>query len=301
MNLMWQVFSEMDGLQLLATVVKAMTYGTSFAVSGGVLFVLIFANKMSQQEDAQIRKLLSRLSVIAIILAVARIAVTVSVLNGELYGMFDMSMVRMVLNSKEGVATAIRCLGLIAIYYLAHAKNSRISVVEMLLASIVTATSFAWVGHTHDLDTASVVLSPILLSVHLVGVAYWIGALLPLYKLARSRSLNLAVLAYDFGVYATLVVPILLIAGSALLWMFYQKNVALFSLAYGQFFLVKLGMVATLLLTAATNKLWLTPRLLKADTTAIPKLASSILFEMFAVSLLLMVTALFTTVTGPFE
>ncbi len=68
---------------------------------------------------------------------------------------------------------------------------------------------------------------------------------------------------------------------------------------YGRLVSLKLGLVILLLAFAAFNKLRLTPRLLAADESAVRALRRSIKAEMLIAGLILLVTATFTTITGP--
>ncbi len=68
---------------------------------------------------------------------------------------------------------------------------------------------------------------------------------------------------------------------------------------YGRLVSLKLGLVILLLTFAAFNKLRLTPRLLAADESAVRAVRRSIQAEMFIAGLILLVTASFTTITGP--
>ena len=57
--------------------------------------------------------------------------------------------------------------------------------------------------------------------------------------------------------------------------------------------------VSALLCAAAVNRLWLTPRLRAGDAAAAAALRRSIRFEMLVGGLILLVTAAFTSLSGP--
>jgi copper resistance protein D len=63
--------------------------------------------------------------------------------------------------------------------------------------------------------------------------------------------------------------------------------------------LIKLLLVALLLATAALNKLYLTKRLSTGSANAVLLFTRSVRAEMLLVSLVLLVTAAFTTLAGP--
>jgi putative copper export protein len=68
---------------------------------------------------------------------------------------------------------------------------------------------------------------------------------------------------------------------------------------YGRLLATKLVAVILLLSIAAMNKLYLTPRLLLGDAGAAGALRRSIKAEMVLGGLVLLITAAFTTITGP--
>jgi copper resistance protein D len=102
-----------------------------------------------------------------------------------------------------------------------------------------------------------------------------------------------------FGRMAVRVVALLLAAGTVLLVLMLQRVSDLWSSDYGRLLLLKLVLVTTLLSAAAINKLKLTPRLKSGDAAAFVALRHSIAIEMALGAAILLVTALFTTVTGP--
>lgn len=295
-----QALADADYWQVLATLIKAMTYGSSFAAAGGVIFIALFSSRINAQEEDAVRQFVRLASIIAIVLSVVRIAVTNGMLSGEVSGMFDWPMTRMVLASSEGLATALRCLGCLMIWtMISSAKGWRQNI--HLLGALIASTSFAWVGHAGELEPTIPLVPQLLLLIHLIGVTFWIGALWPLHQLAKSNSPHLAKIAERFGYYAGFIVMLLIAVGSALLWMLAISNDTLFSTAYGQLFVLKLFSVALLLAGAGLNKLWLTPQLLQGDQSAFERLGFSIKLEIALVSFILVLTAGFTTIVGPFK
>jgi len=102
-----------------------------------------------------------------------------------------------------------------------------------------------------------------------------------------------------FGELALYVVGALIAAGVVLLWILIGSPLALFDSAYGRLVAIKLLIVAGLLSLTAVNKLLLTPALLRGDVSALRRLRRSITIELALAGLILIVTAVFTTVTGP--
>jgi putative copper export protein len=139
-----------------------------------------------------------------------------------------------------------------------------------------------------------------LVAAHLVGASYWIGGFYPLKVLTREPDLlRIALIMKRFGDLALIAVGILLVAGGVLLWILLETPAALFTTDYGRLFAIKLLLVTSLLSLAAVNKLILTPALLRGDISAPSRLRTSINAELGFAALILLVTAVFTTVSGP--
>ncbi len=297
-----QVFRDLDGWQALAIVLKAATYGSSFAAAGGVMFLACFSDLVSAQEDRVTRRVITRMALLATGLSMLRIAVMNGMLSGELSGMLDVAISQMVLQSSEGTATGLRLASLLVIAILCRKRLHGLGLWRALGAAAIAATSFALVGHTDEVAMKPGVslLPQSLLCLHLLAVTFWLGALWPLHRSTHDKDITrIAVTMQRFGKLAAGVVGLLIAAGLLLLWLLLGKADALWSTSYGQIFVVKLFCVALLLVLAAMNKLRLTPLLRIRGDTATVKLRRSIMAEMIVASLVLLATACFTTVAGP--
>jgi copper resistance protein D len=115
----------------------------------------------------------------------------------------------------------------------------------------------------------------------------------------RESALEVGTLAKRFGTLAVAAVSLLVIAGLSMLWMLSHGQPEFWSSGYGTMIAVKLLLVSSLLGAAALNKLWLTPRLMNGEARAVVMLRRSIQFELLTVVLILIVTAGFTSLTGP--
>jgi putative copper resistance protein D len=104
--------------------------------------------------------------------------------------------------------------------------------------------------------------------------------------------------AARFGRWAVGVVVLLLCAGASLLWTL-MSAAPFWSSDYGRMMAIKLLLVAALLGVAGVNKLYLTPRLLQGQSKALLQFRRTVQMEMIFGALILLVTATFTTLTGP--
>ncbi|MEL7518990.1 MAG: CopD family protein, partial [Pseudomonadota bacterium] len=163
-----------------------------------------------------------------------------------------------------------------------------------LMGSVAVAISFMQVGHT--LGDPRMPLAA-LLTLHLLAVALWVGALVPLRQAANSP--EGADLLHRFGLIAAYAVGLLIAAGVVLSWLLSGSLSALFGTAYGWALLTKVALVTGLLGLAALNKWRLVPALRAGDANATSALRSSISVEITVVVLILLVTAAITSVTTP--
>lgn len=292
-------FFDVDVWQLMAVFIKALTYGASFFTGGGMLFLLLFYGDLTEQEWHTFTKAVAWASLIVIALSIFRIAIMNGLLSGSSAAMFDLEMTRMVLQSREGWATGLRLAGAVLVWVMLRGSATRIKNSIAIFGAILIVISFAWVGHAGEVKGYGVAPMALLL-LHLLAIAYWLGALWPLYRLACGKDMpHIARVMRRFGVIAAFMVSLLIVSGLILLSLILGTLDELWRSAYGQMFVIKLSSVALLLGFAAMNKLRLTPRLSNGEGKALAQLKRSIQFEMVLVGIILFATACFTTLVGP--
>ena len=278
-----------------AIALKTLAYAATLGVAGAVFFLRYNGPLITSAHRLGIRQLVLGLALLSVLAGAAHIMVSAASMSGAAAGMWDGSLLRMVWQAGAGRANAARAIGLLlAVLLISPDRASGWA----LLGAALAATSFAWTGHARSLSPDAIPI--LLLSVHLLGVAFWLGALLPLLIVARDGDLpRMAAAASRFGAAAIFVVAVLMAAGTALLWMLLGSVTALWGSTYGRYVMLKLTFVASLLSLAALNKLRLTPRLRGGDVRAARSLRTSIRLELLAGLSILAVTATFTTLTGP--
>jgi len=300
---MQEILLGLDIWLVVATIIKAITYGATLTVAGGVIFSAILKNQISQNEAKAIRRFILIAAWVAILISILRIFVTNIILSGELSGVFDLALTRIVLESSEGIATGLRLASLITILSLCSDKYYDKFQGVILFAGIVAATSFALVGHAGEVPMKYGFgrIPQGLLLLHLIAVAFWVGALWPLRMLTNSNDiLRVAQIMHRFGQIAVIFVSMLIVAGVFLIWLLLGKLDLLWTSGYGQLMLLKLTSVSILLAMAAINKLLITPKYLsKINKFEIGVLQKSINLEIVLVCLILFITACFTTLVGP--
>jgi putative copper resistance protein D len=287
---------EFSGWDVATLIVKAIAYAATLCSAGSVFFLSYGDAVLQNPQRASIRRWIGIFLAVSAIASIATIPLLAGSMSGDYAGMFDSASAGMILRAGEGRATGIRIVG-VAFAALGLSTRRRFRI-PAIAGAIAAATSFAWSGHVHSMRPNT--LPTLLLCLHLVCAAFWMGALAPLLIVARGgNAAQTASAAARFGKLALSVVSVLLIAGAALLWMLIADASTFWSSGYGRLFAVKLLAVAVLLGLAALNKLSLTPKLQNGDEAAARTFRRSIKTEMFLGGLILLVTAAFTTITGP--
>ncbi len=281
-----------DGVVVLAILAKALGYGAALLAMGSVLFTVLFAKRA----EASVLRLARQLAVGAALLGLAVLALRFGIRAARISGMgfdgaTDPIMLGFVWDSPLGTAAIWRAVGEFAILAILLPRAGQWIA---LAGSLAIAISFAQVGHSLGQPRAALA---ILLVLHLLAAAFWVGALLPLRKAALTP--NGADLLRHFGNVAAYGVAVLIVAGAALAWLLSGTVADLFGTAYGLVLLAKVVIVSALLGLAALNKLRFVPALRAKEPSATTSLRRSISMEMLAVVLILFATATLTSVTTP--
>lgn len=278
-----------------AIAVKAMLYGATLAAAGGVFFLTYSASLLEAADRASMRRRVGILVAVAIAASAARILVTAASMSGDASGMLDAGLLALVWHGGEGRAAMVRAVGLLlAVPALAADRRPG---VWAIAGAAGAAISFAWVGHTH---TVGFRWTPVLMGVHLLAAAFWVGALWPLRLLTGGDDAErVAAAAARFGNAALAAVSLLGLAGITVLATLLGNASELWRSGYGRTACVKLALVAGLLAFGAFNKLRLTPRLAAGDRAAARALRRSIAAEMAMAGAVFLATAALTTLSGP--
>ncbi len=134
----------------------------------------------------------------------------------------------------------------------------------MTIAWVLTSLAMIGVGFSlatsgHAATAPPQWLTPTLVFVHGIAVAYWVGALAPLITMARRRHDGLPRAIRQFSNVAVPLVGLLVLTGIVLAIIQLESFRALIDTWYGIILLIKLVLVTALLGLAALNRLYLTP------------------------------------------
>ena len=287
---------EIGGWDIAAAFAKAIAYAATFGASGAVFFTLYCGGLLRDNQRVIIRRLIGILAAIGAVASALRIPLLSGSMGGNLSSMFDASFAGMILGGGEGRATGLRIAGLL-FTSLAISKNPNFRA-PALVGAVIASTSFAWIGHVHALSPNTA--PTLLLCLHLLCAAFWLGALAPLWVIASDgNEPQIAMAAARFGKLALRVVALLIAAGASMLWMFINDAGQFWRSDYGYMMVIKLAAVVLILGLAAWNKLSLTPKLLKRQPGAVTSFRRSLSGEIFLGALILTITAALTTLSGP--
>src|SRR5882757_8075583 len=171
------------------------------------------------------------------------------------------------------------------------ALRSRVAGTAAMLSAFAlvgVGLSLASSGHAATAPPQWLTRSTVFL--HGVGVAFWIGALVPLAAMARQPAAALLPVLHRFSRVAVPVVGVLVLTGLVLAIVQLESFRALIETKYGIILSIKLTLVLVLLGLAALNRFRLTPALM-ADRANTKPLVRSILAECVVVACILAVVA----------
>lgn len=220
--------------------------------------------------------------------------------NTGLLGMFDWNYINILINTATGHAHLIRILSftmiLALLIFKLNQKNTATNAFEKIIFTLpvlLIVYSFSQLGHVTNLS----LFAQFLLSIHVLVMSLWMGALYPLWKTSRAiNGLALKERMHLFGHIAAFVVAILILCGASVAVLLFKDFNALINTPYGSGFIIKLLFVVSILLLAAFNKWYFTPRL--QEPKFAQQLSYAILFEMSLGLMILLTTAYITTVIG---
>lgn len=281
----------MDVWIIINPILKAVLYVASFGSVGSFLFYLHFRKQLTDQQQVYCNHLSRKSSLIGAITAVLLLLSVAGNLGGDLASVIDLLMLQLAVESKSGIGYFTVFVGFVTIL-LAHKKKAHVHKVTLFIGSVVVLFSFTLAGHA----LLGGVLTQSLLMVHLFGIAFWLGALLPFRWIClQSDTSNLSSLAHRFGVLAMVYVGGLMIAGLTYAYMLLGELSLIFTTSYGNVLLIKIVLVGSLLSLGALNKFKLAPLLEKNPLQGVRQLKSSIQFEIFIALLILLASSLLTT------
>jgi copper resistance protein D len=280
---------------LLAVIARGVGFVGLFQAAGALLFVRLFGEPPGAAQD-RIRHLMLVCAAVAFVSLAFQQALEAARLAGELSGIFDANLQRLTWHSSSGLAQMLRLLGLLAIV-IGVARRDRPMRWVALSGAAVAVLSFVVTGHTST-DSSRALLAP-LLGMHLLLVAFWAGALVPLYLISDepARAYAIPVLR-KFSAIAGALVPFIAIAGILMAFLL-APDLAMLRQPYGELLLLKLALFTALMGFAGYNKWRLVPAMERGEASAPAALRRSIATEAVLIVAVLCVTAVLTEFFSP--
>ncbi|KJZ17191.1 copper resistance D family protein [Loktanella sp. S4079] len=279
-----------DIWEQIGAIFKLLLYIGALGATGLVIIRIVFADLTETLHQRMQRQALC-LAGLALLASLFGFALRGAALTGTIAGMIDTEMLGLMWQTPVGDVLVYRIVGtmLMILGLLTHRIGQWIA----LGGGVLTLWSFAQIGHIPDSERAVVRL---ILLLHLLGVAFWVGVLPPLYRLSLQPNTiqQAADLGHRFGQRAAAIVPMLILAGVLMGWLLVGSFTTLVTTSYGQTLLIKLAFVGVLLALATVNKLRFVPAMLSGNHMAARHLARSIQIETVMILAVLAATATLT-------
>ncbi|SEA46555.1 CopD family protein [Microbulbifer marinus] len=273
---------------------KWLLYGALSVAVGGTATVLLWTPRGDMRP--LVKAYLVPACIAGLLLSAAGFFIQVGAFaESGLPGMFEPVYLSILWQSPAGNVALLQSLGFAATALAALSlplDRRRVAAALWLLGAILLLLPFGWRGHTAELP----LLTRAALSLHVAVAAFWMGALYPLWRLCRGGDpVQCRNGMEQFGRLAAWLVALLVVCGTWLLYALLDGWGQLLRGSYGLLLSLKLLFVGALLLLAAQNKWQLVPRL----PALTGRLARSIRTEILVGAVILLITALVTTLTGP--
>jgi putative copper resistance protein D len=280
---------------VLSVILRALSFILLFQAAGVALFVALFGRRLASARGA-VRRLGQAAALAAIMLVAAHYALEAARMAGELSGMWDPTLQGMVWDSPGRAALICRLAGLLLIAIGLQVASPRSTIVAVGGAVLATG-AFTLTGHT-SVNVHRGALATLLM-LHLLIVAFWFGALWPLYLASlRETPARASDIIERFTAVATWLVPVILLAGIVMAVLL-LPNISALSEPYGKLLIAKAVGFAVLMGLAAANKWRLGPALLHGPVQRGRWFRRSVAAEYVLIAAVLTITAVMTSFFSP--
>ena len=276
---------------VLNPIIKFLLYIAVFGSVGTLVFIFHFYRLLTPLQLDYCSSTSQKFTKVGVLVSFISILSIPGNMSGDLIGIIDINMVNLSIDTLALKASLLLFIGFILIYFLSI-NFKKIFFIGNTLAIFIILFSFIVIGHS----TKGGILTQSLVTIHLIGLSYWIGSLLPLKKMCNIADFKeLKTITHSFGNYAVFYILALLIAGSIFSFILIGDISNLFNTIYGNVLMIKILFAMLLISLGALNKLFLVPRLDINNATTIIKLKRSINVEMIIVLIIFFLTSLLTT------
>jgi putative copper resistance protein D len=280
---------------VVSVILRALSFVFLFQAAGTALFAAIFGRRLSSSQ-VSVRRLGRAAAIAAIVLVAAHYASEAARMAGEMPGVWDPALQGMMWNSPARAALICRLLGLLLIAVGLQEASARRTILAVGGAALATA-AFTLTGHT-SVNAHRAALA-VLLVLHLLVVAFWFGALGPLYVASlRETPARALDIIERFTAVATWLVPGILLAGIVMAVLL-LPNLGALSEPYGELLIAKVVGFAVLIGLAAANKWRLGAALVHGPAQSGRWFRRSVAAEYVLIAAVLAITAVMTSFFSP--
>ncbi len=281
----------MDVWIVIYPILKVILYAASFVSVGAFLFIFHFGKNLTLTQKDYCNSLASKTSLFGAVTSLLMVLSVAGSIGGDIDSVIEPLMLQLALQSKSGVGYLTAFLGFTGVF-ISNRLRGHVNSVGLLVSSATILLSFTMSGHSQ----LGGFLSRSFLVLHLFGIAFWLGALLPFrWMCLQPDPHNLNIIAHRFGVFALAYVSLLLSAGLGYAYLLLGDVSLLFTTQYGNVLLLKVVLVVSLLSLAAVNKFKLVPSLESNHTTATTRFYHSVQFEIAIAFIILSASSILTT------
>jgi putative copper export protein len=279
----------------LSVTVRALSFVLLFQAAGIAIFLALYGEKLTNSRTA-VRRLGQMSALAALVFVAAHYALEAARMAGDFSGLWDTSLHGMVWHSSARAALIMRLVGLGLVAVGLRGDGSPKSMLA-LLGAVLACLAFALTGHT-SVSAHRPALAALLM-IHLFVVAFWFGALVPLYLAsARESPARAWELTERFTRLATWAVPVILLAGAAMAFLL-LPSVAALREPYGQLLIAKVVGFTLLMGLAAANKWRLGPALAQGTMDGGRRFRRAVGAEYVLIVAVLTITAVMTSFFSP--
>ncbi len=284
--------------QVIATVLRVIFDGGILIVTGAILFQILIGPAAGSASTGRYLIFVAVATVIsaALLPGVLGAQLTAAPLTAFWHGDVWQAGIK----TSLGGSMAVAIMGLLFLIGGSVSRDRGMGLAVAVPGALIALAGFALSGHAATADP--IWLSAPLLYLHTLCVAYWVGALIPLDRLLRTRPpASSAPLVRMFSYHAVFIVAAAITCGLILAAIQLRSFATLLTTEYGQRLLIKIVLVSVLLFAAAFNKLVLSRSLAAGSRRAAAWLRHMIHIEMGLVTAILIATVLLGQSVPPRE
>jgi putative copper resistance protein D len=278
----------------LSVILRSASFIALFQAAGMAIFIAMFGRDL-EVSRLPLRRLARFSAFGATVFLIGQYALEAARMADDISGIADPSLQLLAMRSASSVVLALRLVGLA--FITVNVGRRDVGTTFSVLGAGLIEVSFLFTGHTAA-DPMRWALAP-LLAIHVLIVAFWFGAIAPLYLVSKRETPVIAGgVTEAFSAVALWLVPGILLAGGGLALLLVHQ-VTEFRTGYGLSLLAKFSGFVLLMGFAAVNKWRLGPAIAIGDARTLKAFRRALGAEYLVIAAVLSITAIMTTFYSP--